>query len=113
MSETLRETLERIASWDDRDMASAATLHYDFRGWARKALADNPKPASPWRPASEPPPLTIDGRFSQDVLVRAEDGPAIAYFNHRGQWREHGSYNGMPLDVTHWQPMPAPPGEES
>lgn len=36
--ERLRACLERIADWPDDNMATARTLHYDWRGEARKVL---------------------------------------------------------------------------
>lgn len=36
----LRKALKHIADWPDDNMATAMTLHYDMRGWAREALRD-------------------------------------------------------------------------
>ena len=38
----LRSALEQIASFPDEGMETARTLHYDMRGWAKRALDATP-----------------------------------------------------------------------
>lgn len=65
-----------------------------------------------WIPVTERLPFAESGNVSEKVLVTDGQDVAIAEWFNFEMCEPFWSYTGMG-DITHWQPLPAPPKEKA